>query len=102
MNREQLIAPQKYNLVSEIEKFANDPARKAILWENEAGSTKEITYNELLKNANKIGNVFAKNGLVKGDVILVVVPRLMEAYQVYIAALKMGMVVIPSSEMLRK
>lgn len=102
MNREQLIAPQKYNLVSEIEKFANDPARKAILWENEAGSTKEITYKDLLKNANKIGNVFAKNGLVKGDVILVVVPRLMEAYQVYIAALKMGMVVIPSSEMLRK
>ena len=29
------------------------------------------------------------------------VPRLIEAYEVYIAALKAGLVVIPSSEMLR-
>ena len=42
-----------------------------------------------------------KHGLNQGDVVLVVVPRLIEAYQVYLAALKMGLVVIPSSEMLR-
>ncbi|RSD27736.1 acyl-CoA synthetase MbcS [Mesobacillus subterraneus] len=101
MNREQLIAPQKYNLVSEMERFAQDPQRKAIQWENEAGDTEEITYHELLTNANKIGNVFSSRGLQKGDVVLVVVPRLIEAYQVYIASLKMGLVVIPSSEMLR-
>ncbi|MGA9225512.1 MAG: AMP-binding protein, partial [Mesobacillus sp.] len=101
MNREELIAPQKYNLVSEMERFAQDSSRKAILWENEEGDTKEITYRELLKNANRIGNVFLENGLKQGDVVLVVVPRLIEAYQVYIASLKMGLVVIPSSEMLR-
>ncbi|MEH7885999.1 acyl--CoA ligase [Bacillus sp. JJ1609] len=101
MNREELIAPQKYNLVSEMEHFAQDSSRKAILWENEEGDTKEITYSELLKNANRIGNVFSKFGLKQGDVVLVVVPRLIEAYQTYIAALKMGLVVIPSSEMLR-
>jgi acetyl-CoA synthetase len=101
MNREELIAPQKYNLVAEMERYAQDTSRKAILWENEEGHTNEITYRELLKNANKIGNVFLKNGLKQGDVVLVVVPRLIEAYQVYIASLKMGLVVIPSSEMLR-
>lgn len=101
MNREQLIAPQKYNLVAEMERYAQDASRKAILWENEEGHTSEITYLELLNNANKIGNVFLKNGLKQGDVVLVVVPRLIEAYQVYIASLKMGLVVIPSSEMLR-
>ncbi|WP_423407668.1 acyl-CoA synthetase MbcS [Heyndrickxia sp. MSNUG] len=101
MNREELIAPQKYNLVSEMERFAQDSDRKAILWENEEGDEKEITYRELLNNANRIGNVFSKYGLKQGDVVLVVVPRLIEAYQTYIAALKMGLVVIPSSEMLR-
>ncbi|WP_210364912.1 acyl--CoA ligase [Bacillus sp. REN3] len=100
MNTQQLIAPQKYNLVSEMEKFASE-TRKAILWENEAGDKKEITYRGLLDNANKIGNVLLENGLAKGDVVLVVVPRLIEAYQVYIAALKAGLVVIPSSELLR-
>ncbi|MFE8704174.1 acyl-CoA synthetase MbcS [Cytobacillus sp. FJAT-54145] len=101
MKREDLLAPENYNLVAEMERFAQNPNRMALKWENEAGEKKEITYQDLLKNANKIGNVFLENGLQKGDVILVIIPRLIEAYQVYIAALKSGLVVIPSSEMLR-
>jgi acetyl-CoA synthetase len=101
MKREDLIAPEKYNLVSEMERFAGDKDKLAIKWENEHGEKKEITYSELIHNANRIGNVFLENGLNKGDVILIIVPRLIEAYQVYIASLKAGIVVIPSSEMLR-
>lgn len=101
MERNDLIAPEKYNLVSEMERFALDPAKIAIKWENEEGKTKEITYKNLMANVNKIGNVFINNGLTKGDTVLVIVPRLIEAYQVYLAALKMGLVVIPSSELLR-
>ncbi|MGM0903361.1 MAG: acyl-CoA synthetase MbcS [Bacillota bacterium] len=101
MEREQLIAPQKYNLISEFERFAAQDGKPALYWENEDGNKNHITYKELIKKANKIGNVFKASGLTKGDVVLVVIPRLIEAYQVYIAALKMGLVVIPSSEMLR-
>ncbi|CAH0346863.1 acyl--CoA ligase [Bacillus sp. CECT 9360] len=101
MKREDLVAPTDYNLVSEIERFARDQEKLALKWENEAGTTQEITYAELMKNANKIGNALLKAGLRKGDTVLVIIPRLIDAYQVYIAALKMGMVVIPSSEMLR-
>ncbi|MBS4191632.1 acyl--CoA ligase [Bacillus sp. FJAT-49705] len=102
MKREDLLAPEKYNLVSEIERFACDSQRLAIRWESEQGDKREITYKELINNANKIGNVFINHGLKKGDVLLIIVPRLIEAYQVYIAALKAGLVVIPSSEMLRE
>lgn len=101
MKREDLIAPNKYNLVSEIEKYANDKTKLALKWESEQGETKEITYARLIEQANRIGNVFSKHGLKKGDIILVIVPRMIEAYQVYIGALKSGIVVIPSSEMLR-
>lgn len=101
MERIDLIAPEKYNLVSEMEKFALDPLKIAIKWENEEGQTEEVTYQNLLKNVNKIGNVFLNDGLQKGDTVLVIAPRLIEAYQVYLAALKLGLVVIPSSELLR-
>ncbi len=101
MKREDLIAPEKYNLVSEMERYAKDKDKLAIKWENEHGEKKEVTYSELISNANRIGNVFLGNGLQKGDVILIIVPRLIEAYQVYTASLKAGIVVIPSSEMLR-
>lgn len=40
-------------------------------------------------------------GFKKGDKIIVMVPRMLEAYSIYLAILKTGMVVIPCSEMLR-
>lgn len=101
MKREDLLAPKKYNLVSEIERFAKDSTKLAILWENENGDKQKITYNELIKKTNRIGNILLEKGLRQGDTILVMIPRLVEAYQVYLAALKIGLVVIPCSEMLR-
>jgi acetyl-CoA synthetase len=101
LERKDLMAPEKYNLVSEMEKFALDPSRIALKWENEEGHTQEVTYEALMKKVNQIGNVFINQGLTKGDTVLVIVPRLIEAYQVYLAALKVGLVVIPSSELLR-
>jgi acetyl-CoA synthetase len=101
MNREDLIAPANYNIIQELEQFAADPVKLAIKWENEQGETKEITYKQLIRNANKVGNVLKMSGLTKGDKILVMFPRLIEAYEVYVAALKLGIVLIPSSEMLK-
>ena len=101
MNREDLIAPANYNIIQELERFAADPVKLAIKWENEQGETKEITYKQLIRNANKVGNVLKMSGLTKGDKILVMFPRLIEAYEVYVAALKLGIVLIPSSEMLK-
>jgi acetyl-CoA synthetase len=102
MKREDLIAPERYNLVSEVEQFAKNPNKVALKWENEEGETKQVTYEVLMKKVNQAGNVLKQNGLTKGDVVLVIVPRLIEAYVVYLAALKNGLVVIPSSEMLRE
>ncbi|KWW20071.1 acyl--CoA ligase [Peribacillus simplex] len=101
MKREDLLAPEQYNLVSEMERFAKKPEKVAVLWENEAGEKKQLTYEKLIKRANRIGNAFKKEGLGKGDTVLIIIPRLVEAYQVYLAALKIGMIVIPCSEMLR-
>ncbi|MCD5325496.1 MULTISPECIES: acyl-CoA synthetase MbcS [Pontibacillus] len=101
MKREDLIAPEQYNVVSEVERFAKDPNHTALHWEDDSGNAREITYRKLSKRASKIGNAFLEQGLKKGDKVLVMVPRLIEAYEVYLGALKAGLVVIPSSEMLR-
>ena len=66
MNREQLIAPEQYNLVSEFEKYATGTGKKALIYVNAEGNKKEITYDELITSANKAANVFKSNGLEKG------------------------------------
>lgn len=101
LNRENLLAPSTYNLVQEFEKYATDENRLALIWKSEKDETKKITYKELMQLANQAANVFTNSGLRQGDVVLVMVPRLIEAYVTYIGALKAGLVVIPSSEMLR-
>ena len=42
MKREDLLAPQQYNLVSEMEKHAKNPEKIAVLWEHEDGHKKAI------------------------------------------------------------
>src|SRR5690606_17730658 len=98
LNSEDIIAPENYNIVMEFEKYSQDPNRLAVIWENEQGDRREITYKRLIENANKIGNIFLENGLKKGDKLLVMLPRLIDTYEVYIAALKTGIIIIPRSE----
>jgi len=101
MQSSHLVAPERYNMVQEVEKFSQDKEKLALIWENEAGDIKELTYEELLAGTNQMANVLKEHGLSKGDAVLVMVPRLIEAYQVYLACLKLGLVITPSSEQLR-
>lgn len=98
MNRDNLIAPDNYNILMDIEKH---PANKlALIYKEENGTRKEITYGKLIENVNRIANALVEKGLQKGDKLLIMVPRIIEAYETYLAALKSGIIIIPSSEML--
>lgn len=101
MKRQDLIAPEWYNITEEIEKYAQDANKNALIIYDENDDVQFITYAHLLAKANQAAHVFTKQGLTKGDVLIVMVPRSVEAYIVYIAALKAGITIIPSSEMLR-
>ncbi|MER1986992.1 MAG: acyl--CoA ligase [Solibacillus sp.] len=101
MNTHQLIAPEQYNIVNEFEQHAHDAQKIALVIKEENGQIARIRYAELLNKANQVANVLKKSGLRKGDVALVMLPRSLEAYVTYIAALKAGLTIIPSSELLR-
>src|SRR5699024_12773653 len=101
MNKADLIASEKYNIVSEIEKYATNPSKKAIIFRDQRGKEEDTTYTQLINNANKIGHMFLKYGLKKGDKLLVMLPRAIKTYEVYLAALKLGIIIVPSDEMFR-
>ncbi|MCG8396638.1 acyl--CoA ligase [Bacillus atrophaeus] len=101
LKREDLIAPMNYNLVNEIEKFSHSGQKTALLWEDESGKQASWSYEKLMEETDKIGAALTGLGFEKGDKLIVMVPRVLEAYAVYLAILKAGMVVIPCSEMLR-
>jgi len=100
MEEKDLLAPEDYNMVMEVEQYAQEKDKKALIYVDDQGNRKEVTYATLMANVNKIGNILLENGLKKGDKILVSVPRIFEAYEVYLAGLKTGIIIVPSSPML--
>jgi acetyl-CoA synthetase len=94
-----LNAPEHYNIANEIDKHFSE--KQALIWENELGEQKTITYAELIKRANKLANGLTSLGLTKGDRVVVMTTRLIESYVIYLACLKAGIIISPSSELLR-
>ncbi len=99
MENTRWVAPEFYNITSEMEQHPAD--KPALKWLHENGDYEEITYGELMKQASRLAGGLSGLGLEKGDRVLVMVPRSIIAYVIYLACLKLGLAVIPSSEMLR-
>lgn len=99
---DHLIAPEWYNMVGEIEQHAADREKLALIYVKPDGTIKTLTYDELIAHANRLAGGLVSLGLNKGDRVLIMLPRSLETYVAYIAALKAGLVVIPASEMLKE
>lgn len=65
MKREDLIAPEWYNISDEIEKYAQDSTKNALLVYNEDEEIQYITYRALLEKANQAAHVLTSRGLKK-------------------------------------
>lgn len=101
MDNHNLIPPEKYNISHEVEKFKDDEWRQAIRWIDAYGNRQTISYKHLIEQMNQYANALTSLGLNKGDRVLIMMPRVPEAYKVYLSCLKAGLVAIACSEMLR-
>ncbi len=89
-----------YDVIDEIGK--NEPDRRAILWCNDNGEDKLITYGELMEKSNQVANMFLAAGVKKGDKILSVLKRHYQFWYTTIALCKIGAIIIPATNQLQK
>ena len=94
--------PEFFNFGATIDKFAEDPHRVAVLWEDSAGKRARLTFADIAQQSSRIANVLFGFGIRRGDPILLVLPRITLWQAAYIAALKIGALVIPCTSMLRE
>ncbi len=64
--------------------------RAAILWENERGESRILTYRELQFQVNKFANVLKTLGVKKGDVVIIYMPMIPELPIAMLACAKIG------------
>jgi acetyl-CoA synthetase len=73
----------------------SDHAKRSVVWEDEAGQTKSLTYEELYKEVNKTANGLRSLGLGKGDAIGIFMPMTPEIVIALLAIAKIGGIILP-------
>lgn len=71
------------------------PDRLAMLWRNDKGAEKRLTFGEVSKLSNRAANLFRSRGLEKGDVLMAVLRCHWEYWIAAIAAHKLGLTLSP-------
>lgn len=78
-----------------------EPDRLAILYVNDRGEEKRITYGEWSRESDKAASFFRRLGIVKGDRVMLVLKRNYEFWYCYVALHKIGAVAIPATYQLQ-
>ena len=87
-----------YDIVDEYARLC--PDKKAIVWCNNHGEERIITFGELSALSNRIANMLRAKGLKKGDFVMTMLNRRYEYYLVNVACCKLGVVLIPATYLL--
>ncbi len=93
--------PERFNFARDVVDFwAADPAKPALLWCDEGGRERRLTFAEVARLSCRFANLLAAHGVGKGDRVVVMLPRLPEWQIAMVGCLRAGAVPIPCIDML--
>ena len=80
-----------------LDKWMGTPVehRPALRWEGEEGTTRELTYGELLRDVNRAAGGLRALGLGRGDRVALFMPMCPELVAAFFAVIKVGGIVLP-------
>lgn len=94
--------PENFNFAYDVlDEYAEKaPEKLALVWCNDSGDEKFITFGELKKQTDKTANLLKEQGIKKGDKVMLVLRRRYEFYYFVLALAKIGAIYIPSTDQL--
>lgn len=102
MSASPWVVPDRFNFTRDVVKaLAADPARRAIVFVDRTGAVRELTFAETIAATGRWANLLRRRGVQPGDRVLVLVGKTLDWHPILLAALAVGAVTVPCSEMLR-
>lgn len=90
--------PARFNLAHACcGRWAGEPSRRALDWEDESGERRSFTYAELNDAADRLAGALHDRGIGRGDRVAIILPQCPETVVAYLAAWRMGAVAVPLS-----
>lgn len=78
------------------------PDKTAIVWCNDAGKERIVSFGEMSSWSNQMACAFTNLGITKGDAVMLILKRRVEYWPAVIALHKIGAVAIPATNQLKK
>jgi acetyl-CoA synthetase len=90
--------PADFNIAAAAcRRWAADPERIAVHWEDESGERRTLTFSALLDAANRLSNALQALGVARADRVALMLPQRPEMVVAYIACFQMGAIAVPLS-----
>ena len=94
--------PENFNFAYDVvDEYARlTPEKTAMVWCNDSGKEKVISFSEMKTYTDKTANVFIKHGIKKGDFVMLMLMTRYEFWYVLLALHKIGAIAIPATHQL--
>ncbi|MDR2647828.1 MAG: AMP-binding protein [Oscillospiraceae bacterium] len=98
----EVTCPARFNFAYDVldEMAAHTPDDLALLWCNDLGEERCVTFAEIKTMSDKYAQTLADLGIRKGDAVMVMLKRRYEYWFLVMAAHKIGAILIPATHML--
>ncbi|MCD8313355.1 MAG: AMP-binding protein [Bacteroidales bacterium] len=79
---------------------ATEPNKEAILWTNDRGDVKHLTYADYKRLSDMVASYFLQLGIRRGDCVMLILKRRLEWWISMVALHKIGAVAVPATHLL--
>jgi acetyl-CoA synthetase/medium-chain acyl-CoA synthetase len=97
----RLEAPERYNWAYEVfDRWGEDPQKLAMLWVGQDGRERRVTFSEFGDRSRRVANALAGLGVAPGDRVFLMLPRLVEWWELILACIRGRFVSVPGTTLL--
>ena len=96
-----LDVPERYNWAYEVfDRWGRDPAKVAMVWVGQNGSSRNITFGEFGMRSKQAANALTGIGAKPGDRVFLMLPRIVEWWELVLGCLRGRLVSVPGTTLL--
>ena len=96
-----LEVPEKFNFARDVvDRWAVEPDKSALFWVDDRGREVRKTFADVAAGSRQVANLLVSAGVERGDIVIVILPRLIEWWLLHLACLRMGAVFSPGTPQL--
>lgn len=95
----QIDVPDNFNFGFDVvDEWARvEPDKRALLWANDDGEEKALTFTDISRLSDSVAAGFARLGIGKGDVVMVMLRQRWEYWVTAVALCKLGAIITPAT-----